>query len=373
MTSPLGASSSAGVHLARTLAKVLSVVLAAVVLVAAWWLFVPSPRRAWEAIKAPTVPPPPLTDSLNRIAAWLGDNHLPAARSLRPGLDAVAIKRRLRFVPGYVPQELYTLYQWHDGQDTSFDELIPGFRFAPLDDALRERSQLLTAPLAFGPPAFLTPFWDRRWLPVLSFQDRHWVAVVGTRRAETATFFEVFLEEPEPVRIQASLAAFMAETVACFESGAFFIDDEGQLAEDRFAVHAIRQRSEPTLPLFETWPDSLLAVVEDMPEGVRVETRTAPNGVRFTRRLDSAGRLLESTESDSSVGLRRRTTNIYDEAGRIQERRHQSGGGTTQVMWTYGSDGAVVIAHHFGGRPYRIDAVRKADQRLKVLAVSRGG
>jgi cell wall assembly regulator SMI1 len=369
MTSPGSASTSAGFRLARVLVKGLLVVLVATALGVACWLLVPSRPRAWESVNAPAIPPLPLAESLKRIEVWLADNHLPAARSLKPGLDAAEIRQRLRFVPGYVPREVYTLYQWHDGQDASFDQLVPGLRFVPLDDALRERRHLLALPLALGPPACVMPFWDRRWLPVLSFQDHHWVATMGTSPAETAVFFERILEDPDPVRVQASLAAFMAEAAACFESGAFFINDEGELDQDRSAAHAIRRRNEPTLPPFETWPESLPAAGEAQPEGFRVETRTAPNGLRFTRRFDSAGRLLESAESDSRVGIRQRTTNAYDDAGRIRERRYESSGGTSRVVWTYGSGRTVVIVHQVGERSRQVDAIRRPDQRLKVLAI----
>jgi cell wall assembly regulator SMI1 len=365
-------SMSAGSRLAKGLATGLGVVCAVGALAGGWWAFVPSPRRAWEDVAAPPVPPPPLTESLDRIGAWLGEHHQPAARSLRPGLRAADVKRGLRFVPGYAPRELAALYQWHDGQDESFEEFIPGFRFLSLDAALRERRRLAAALLALGPVALVAPSWDRRWLPVLAFQDHYWVAAMGTRPSETATLFEAALEEPEPLRVQSSLAGFMAEAAACFESGAFFIDDEGQLSEDRFAVRAVRRRGEPSLPPLETWPDSLPASVEALPQGFRVETRTAPNGLRFTRRFDNAGRLLEYAESDPRSGTRRRTTAAYDGAGRILERRYESGGATSRVVWTYGSDGSVVILHQFDGGWRRTHAVRGQDQGLRVLTVTRG-
>ena len=91
MTSPGSASTSAGVRLARVLVKGLLVVLVANVLGVACWVLVPSRPRAWESVNAPTIPPLPLAESLKRIEVWLADNHVPAARSLKPGLDAAEI------------------------------------------------------------------------------------------------------------------------------------------------------------------------------------------------------------------------------------------------------------------------------------------
>lgn len=61
-----------------------------------------------------------ITEALQRIELWL-QNHMPErAAELRPGLTRNEINELVKDLPFTLPEEVYQLYQWHDGSVDRF-------------------------------------------------------------------------------------------------------------------------------------------------------------------------------------------------------------------------------------------------------------
>lgn len=61
-----------------------------------------------------------ITEALQRIEVWL-QNHMPnRAAELKPGLTRDEIEEQVKDLPFSLPEEVYELYQWHDGSVDRF-------------------------------------------------------------------------------------------------------------------------------------------------------------------------------------------------------------------------------------------------------------
>ena len=70
-----------------------------------------------------------ITEALQRIEVWL-QNHMPnRAAELRPGLTRNEINELVKDLPFNLPDEVYELYQWHDGSVNRF--ILENYDFLP--------------------------------------------------------------------------------------------------------------------------------------------------------------------------------------------------------------------------------------------------
>jgi hypothetical protein len=75
-----------------------------------------------------------ITEALQRIEAWL-QNHMPnRAAELKPGLTRDEIDELVKDLPFSLPEEVYELYQWHDGSVDRF--VFVNYNFFSLNDAI---------------------------------------------------------------------------------------------------------------------------------------------------------------------------------------------------------------------------------------------
>lgn len=80
-----------------------------------------------------------ITEALQRIEVWL-QNHMPAhAAQLRFGLTRDEIEKQVQNLPFSLPEEVYKLYQWHDGSVEQF--LFLNYDFFSLKDAIEAYHQ----------------------------------------------------------------------------------------------------------------------------------------------------------------------------------------------------------------------------------------
>lgn len=191
-------------------------------------------------IRARTYPKPPAMEPvaredlpalLARLDAWLREHAPAVADALRPGLSedqiaALEAEGRLQ-----LSDDLRALYRWHDGSDHQpGGELIPGHRFVPLADAVRERAvireQGRSMPLVMR--LFDTVFTAHRyaWLHVLSDGCGDGYFYDPRRRRSPGSFFFNFNED-HWYHFFPTLADFVAAVVECFETGAFRPVDRG--------------------------------------------------------------------------------------------------------------------------------------------------
>ncbi|MBD2450658.1 HEAT repeat domain-containing protein [Nostoc sp. FACHB-152] len=173
-----------------------------------------------------------LTDALDRIETWLVKNQPEFALSLQPGLTNAEIDTILQNFPYAMPEELYEFYGWHNGcRYLSYGYVIPFYdNFFSLQDAMEYRQNALS----------WDSEWNSHWLPILDGNgDYRYAVVVGE---ETAP---VWFIDPEcgikEIRWD-SLTDLMLATAECYETGAYYIDNEGYIEEDKPKIAEIRRK-----------------------------------------------------------------------------------------------------------------------------------
>lgn len=81
-----------------------------------------------------------LTQSLEKLVDIWESKGVPMRQHLRPGLTRVEIQAALTPLGLNPPEELYELYEWHDGVDDYYKPalMFGEHQFIPLNDAIKE-------------------------------------------------------------------------------------------------------------------------------------------------------------------------------------------------------------------------------------------
>jgi cell wall assembly regulator SMI1 len=177
---------------------------------------------------------------LARLQTVLTSNAPLVLDSLRPGLSDEQISI-LEGQFGYrLPEDLKSLYRWRDGMMTNTTVgLLPGHRFIPLEEALRERT-VIEKQVASARPhqrAAFSIFASHRktWLAVLSDVAGDGYFFDPERTEQEGAFFYHFAEAGDYLWFP-SVRNFLAGAIECFETGAV------QLATNRTELDADWER-----------------------------------------------------------------------------------------------------------------------------------
>ncbi|MBW4601409.1 MAG: HEAT repeat domain-containing protein [Calothrix sp. FI2-JRJ7] len=171
----------------------------------------------------------PLTDALNRIETWIVRNDPKFALGLQPGLTRAEINEIVKDFQFQLTQELYEFYEWHNGCN-SFGYIIPFYdNFFPLKEVLTNYQSWLS-----------WERWNPHWLPILDGNgDYRYAITVGE---ETAPVWHIDPEcGIEEIRWDNLTDLFLA-AAECYETGAYYIDEEGYLKEDEQRVIKIQRK-----------------------------------------------------------------------------------------------------------------------------------
>ncbi|MCP4148793.1 MAG: hypothetical protein GY757_13685, partial [bacterium] len=177
------------------------------------------------------VPTRDLALSLKSLQAWHEDNFQPVARTLNPGLTRKQIDEIMQGLPVKPFEEMYTLYTWRNGQPGSTDILlIPGFRFLPLEVAVNAYKNMQKIARDSN-----LENWKPLYFPIFKFYNRCIVvACAGVRRG---TLLKRSIETDRDYIAYPSIAGMMQEITEYYETGAFYITDEGYVGTDEEKKH----------------------------------------------------------------------------------------------------------------------------------------
>ena len=123
-----------------------------------------------------------LVESLDALVGELADRGSPLRSYLQPGLSAAQIKREAEQRDASLHPDVATLFGWHDGfeaerwrADEVNIQLLPGFEFRPLSDALDQfelsRSTAGDLSAKWG-GLKQDEVWAATWFPVVSLDGR---------------------------------------------------------------------------------------------------------------------------------------------------------------------------------------------------------
>ena len=159
-----------------------------------------------------------LTDALNQFVDHLGRLQRPAVWWLRPGVPADRL-------PAGTPESVVQWFAWADGVDAFRGQLfedatvIPGYTLVSVEEAVRLMP-------AYAGDAILAD----HWLPLLTTAGADIYAAVWTPGDE-AQVAGVVAGEPTTVEF-ASIDRMVDFFNACYDTGAFFVDDAQRLLTD---------------------------------------------------------------------------------------------------------------------------------------------
>ncbi|MGD2179902.1 HEAT repeat domain-containing protein [Lusitaniella coriacea] len=182
-----------------------------------------------------------LTEALDRIESWLVKHQPELALGLEPGLSRQEIDTITTNSPNSFPEELYELYQWHNGS-TSYG-FIP---FYESFDSLQKSLEWYQECVRDG-------YLESHLFTVLMGEYEHYAVALGEH--PNPVWYIVMDDCIEEIRWN-SLTDLMLATAECYETGAYYLDENGSLQEDEQKVYAIAckynyQGSEPK-PLDES-------------------------------------------------------------------------------------------------------------------------
>lgn len=220
----------------------LLIAAALAITVSAFILAVPSLQRSFFYPKPSGIPPvvSSTTDQLlARLQVVLETKAPLAAASLQPGLSSSQITA-LETEGGFrLSDDLRSLYRWHDGiAAPNAVELLPGHRFVPLAEAVRERTliaQQLAATSMIERATFSVFAGHRRdWIPVMPDGAGDGYFYDPTRTEHEGAFFYHFAED-RTYRWFPSLRNFLAGVIECYESGAIKPAADRKTLEEDYA------------------------------------------------------------------------------------------------------------------------------------------
>ncbi|MEO0843293.1 MAG: SMI1/KNR4 family protein [Cyanobacteria bacterium J06643_5] len=174
-----------------------------------------------------------LTNALNRIFNWLEKHPSEKYASvdvLQPGLSYEEIERRVADLPFKLPEEVYQLYQWRNGTyegEEDFSRFFNGYAFLSLESAIEEYEELN---------------WKLHWLPIFYLDSRDYL-IVSCQSENIAPILRIYLGGGEDEELLfSSLINMMLTTAECYETDAFYFDDEGYLTGSYSKQESIRKK-----------------------------------------------------------------------------------------------------------------------------------
>ena len=177
-----------------------------------------------------------LTNALNRIVNWLEKHSCEKYASvnvLQPGLSYEEIERRVVDLPFKLPEEVYELYQWRNGTcegEEDFSKFFSGYAFLSLESAIDEYEKLN---------------WKLHWFPIFYLDSRDYLILLCNSE-NVAPISSIYLGGGEDEEVFFSSLTNMMLTIAeCYETGAFYFDDEGYLTGSYSKQESIRQKYNP--------------------------------------------------------------------------------------------------------------------------------
>lgn len=179
-----------------------------------------------------------LTTTLERIMKWLRENQPEYASSFLPELKYEEIQLLEAEFGFKFPKEIYELYQWRNGTKEDAKALcFPTFEFLPISRAI-EYSKGCNQYIEENQKFLMEKGEWYEISPLFTFIENNGnfcgIPLVEARKEKIPV---VDLGEGEMARIiYASLTDMMLTLAECYETGAYYLDDEGFVCEDEDKV-----------------------------------------------------------------------------------------------------------------------------------------
>lgn len=174
-----------------------------------------------------------LTNALNRILNWFENNKPSIIESLQPGLSIEEIDEKVKDLPFRLTQEVYELYQWRNGMIDDGSCFFKYYRFLPLEETLEESNLFEEAwglSLPFG------------WFPVFEFEGGFYSVIGAEEKTETSPIIYTYHRIDIAYRNLTNMMLYIAE---CYETGAYYVGESGELKENQVGAKNILLKYNP--------------------------------------------------------------------------------------------------------------------------------
>jgi hypothetical protein len=182
-----------------------------------------------------------LTNSLNRILAWLEEHSSKSALGFQPGLLSETIEEKPSILPFFVSREVYELYRWRNG-DEGYSSVFGYLWFLNLDRAC-EFSQdindenMLEIRAQNGGPSYLFPMFD--------FDGEYFAIQGGETLTAAAPIFHVS-DCCDVSFAFINLTEMMSAIAECYETGIYAAREDGAIiVVDTIQFGEIRRKYNP--------------------------------------------------------------------------------------------------------------------------------
>lgn len=165
-----------------------------------------------------------LSQVLERIWNWFQVNAPVMLTFLQPGLTRGQIDAQVQDLPFQLPEEVYQLYQWHNGSSAEqYIEFLPQYRFLSLEDAIAQYQMTVEIWGDVSETENLEDRWVRPevWFPLFAV-DGNFYMIEGQSQPKTTAPIIHFSKYGDNHLIFNSLTKTMLVIVECLETGAYF-------------------------------------------------------------------------------------------------------------------------------------------------------
>jgi cell wall assembly regulator SMI1 len=193
--------------------------------------FYPKPRSLPQGVGLTT------EQLLTRLQTVLETKAPTVARSLQAGLSDTQISALEAQGDFHLSGDIKSLYRWHNGMSSNSPcGLLPGQRFLPLDELVRQRTlmrqQSASATLVQRAAFSIFTGYMKSWVHLLDDGAGDGYFYDPERTDAEGAFFYHMAEERYYLWFP-SLQNFLSDTIECYDSGAFKVTPDGKgLSED---------------------------------------------------------------------------------------------------------------------------------------------
>lgn len=179
--------------------------------------------------------------ALERIYKWLEANLPEAASDLQPGLNSNEINKKMSNISMSLPQEIYEIYSWRNGNIQWLRYPILGLGFPPFETALNTYLAFMEEP----------EFWNYKYFPIFQFDQNFDCVILKPEKQIRSPILSIdkksyLLEEEEEdfdyYLSFINLTSMMLAIAECYEIGVFQITAEGTIIGDNKSFETIRHK-----------------------------------------------------------------------------------------------------------------------------------
>lgn len=176
---------------------------------------------------------------------WLQQNQPEFAASFLPGLNDEQIQELTAYLPYQLPEEIYELYRWRNGTRERQKILFhPSISILSLKEALIVAKESIDIS---DNTEFEFRFEGNRVFPFIDDDGDLCVVKCTKEKQKYSPIISIFAECDELDIIYTNLTTMMQTVAECYETGAYYLIEDGFVEEDENKVAEILRKYNPEI------------------------------------------------------------------------------------------------------------------------------